>query len=92
MGSRLVDASCELLNGSRGWQVRQTDIWKACSGHVPPTRSLTWTQQTFFLYSSVSKTSADQSTHFFRWYGGYVLGYRASYREYWNESEEKKQI
>lgn len=26
-----------------------------------------------------------------RWYGGHVLGYKASYPEYWNEREEKKQ-
>ena len=26
-----------------------------------------------------------------RWFGGYVLGYKASYPEYWNESEMKKQ-
>lgn len=25
-----------------------------------------------------------------RWYGGYVLGYRASYPEYWDESRESK--
>lgn len=26
-----------------------------------------------------------------RWYGQYVLGYKASYPEYWNESGGKKQ-
>ena len=25
-----------------------------------------------------------------RWFGGYVLGYRASYHEYWDESLETK--
>jgi hypothetical protein len=25
-----------------------------------------------------------------RWFGGYVLGYKASYPEYWNESDGKK--
>lgn len=25
-----------------------------------------------------------------RWFGGYVLGYRASYPEYWNEELESK--
>ena len=25
-----------------------------------------------------------------RWYGGYVLGYKSSYPEYWNEREGRK--
>ena len=25
-----------------------------------------------------------------RWFGGYVLGYKASYPEYWDESIEKR--
>ena len=25
-----------------------------------------------------------------RWFGGYVLGYRASYPEYWNDAQESK--